>query len=275
MKHNKLVFSVLLLVFTLAGNAQRDRYFEIGITGGGTHFIGDVGNYGFHIPQGYYYGGFLKYNFNRHWAARAQFNYGIIGNDDALSGQAHRQNRNLNFSTKILELSALAEFNFLEFIPGTQMNHTPYLLGGIGVFQFNPTTELDGETVELRPLGTEGQNTSFNSGGFYALGSSFVQFGLGYKWAVHDWITIGIETTWRSTRTDYLDDVSGRYADPEILAAERGEMAATLSDRSLMDSDKEFTFRGNPQTDDWYVFTGMTLQFKFGELYEKCANFIR
>ncbi len=71
-----------------------------------------------------------------------------------------------------------------------------------------------------------------------------------------------------------MDDVSGLYADPVVIEEARGSVAAALSDRSLSNSDKREHYRGNPQTNDWYVFTGVTLQFKFGELYEKCASFV-
>ncbi|MDZ7846584.1 MAG: hypothetical protein U5L96_07345 [Owenweeksia sp.] len=52
--------------------------------------------------------------------------------------------------------------------------------------------------------GTEGQRTSENPDGFYSLGSSYFIFGMGYKWAASDFVSLGVETTFRSTGTDYL-----------------------------------------------------------------------
>jgi len=83
-----------------------------------------------------------------------------------------------------------------------------------------------------------------------------------------------LESSFRNTYTDYLDDVSGYYAEPIILREEVSELSATLADRSLNQSNKENILRGDPTNRDWYIFTGVTMQFKFGELYEKCADFI-
>lgn len=272
MKFKVFIIKILALAFSFSAQAQ---YTEVGVFGGGSVFIGDVGNYGLQLPSGYAFGGFVKYNFDDRWAVRLHVNYGFIQASDADSDLDYRVNRNLSFQSNILEASLMAEFNFLAFEPGTKRNKTPYLLGGFGVFSFRPQAEYNGQLYDLQPLGTEGQLTSFNQDGLYPLASSYFVFGLGYKWAVGRFTTIGIESTFRSTNTDYLDDVSGLYADPDILEQERGEVAAALSDRSLTQTDKADTFRGDPQNEDWYIFTGITLQFKFGELYEKCANFVR
>lgn len=269
--YKSLIFKIIALLLSFNTWGQ---YSEIGFFGGGSNFIGDVGDYGFHLPKDYAYGGFYRYNFNGHWSIRAQVNYGRIRNADSLSSYDYRVNRNLSFESAILEGSVMLEFNFLEYETGRRNSHTPYIMGGFGAFRFNPETEYQGQMYELREMGTEGQLTSENPAGFYADGSTFFIFGMGYRWSVADFIAIGIESTFRRTNTDYLDDVSGLYADPSVIEEARGPVAAALSDRSLIASDKRDTYRGNPQTNDWYVFTGITLQFKFGELYEKCASFV-
>ncbi len=267
----RFIFKILFVSFCTVLNAQ---YSEVGVFGGASNFIGDVGNYSIHVPQGYAAGLFFRYNFDRHWALRAQINYGYIRNADSLSNWPSRVNRNLHFESPIWEGAIIAEFNFLEYEPGTKHNHTPYILGGFGIFSFNPRADYQGETYDLQELGTEGQGTSANPDGFYPLASSFFLFGFGYKFAIGRFTSLGIESTFRSTNTDYLDDVSGLYADPDVIAARNGAVAAALSDRSLTQSDKEGVLRGNPANNDWYVFTGITIQFMFDELYEKCASFV-
>lgn len=269
--YKSFIFKIIALLLSFSSWGQ---YSEVGIFGGGTNFIGDVGDYGFHLPRDYAFGGFYRYSFNNHWAIRAQVNYGRIRNADSLSSFDARIDRNLSFESTILEGSIMLEFNFFDYETGRRNSHTPYVMGGFGIFRFNPEAEYRGEMYELRELGTEGQLTSENPAGFYADGSTFFIFGMGYRWSVADWVAIGVESTFRSTSTDYLDDVSGAYADPDIIEEARGEIAAALSDRSLSESDKSDIFRGNPQNNDWYIFTGVTLQFKFGELYEKCASFV-
>lgn len=251
------------------------QYSEVGLFVGGSNFIGDVGNYQFHLPTGYAGGVFYRYNFDRHWAVRAQANYGFIQNDDANSSMAYRVNRNLSFQSEIWEGYVAAEFNFLQYEPGTKFNHTPYVTGGVGLFYFNPKTEYEGEFYELQPLNTEGQGIEARAPSPYELGSTFFMFGMGYKIELGRFTTLNFESTFRTTNTDYLDDVSGYYANPDLLAEENGPIAAALSDRSLAVSDKEDIYRGNPQNKDWYIFTGIAIQWKFDELYEKCRNFGR
>ena len=269
--YKSFIFKIVALLLSFNAWGQ---YSEIGFFGGGTNFIGDVGDYGFHLPKDYAYGGFFRYNFNRRWSIRGQVNYGRIRNADSLSSYGYRAERNLSFESVILEGSVMMEFNFLEYENGRRNSHTPYIMGGFGAFRFNPEAEYQGQMYELRELGTEGQLTSENPQGFYANGSTFLIFGMGYRWSVSDFIAIGIESTFRRTSTDYLDDVSGLYADPQVIEDVHGSVAAALSDRSLNGTDKTDHYRGNPQTNDWYMFTGITLQFKFGELYEKCASFV-
>ena len=268
---NRLIFSILIVISATFAKAQS---FEVGFFGGGSHFIGDVGNYSLHLPTGYAGGVFVRYNFNRHWALRLHGNYGFITNGDSLSNLEYRVNRNLSFESEIWEGGLTAEFNFLPYEMGTKYSHTPFVLGGLGVFSFNPKANYQGELYELRPLGTEGQQTSVNSDPFYGESASFFMFGLGYKWSIGEFTSIGLETTFRSTFTDYLDDVSGFYPEPGVVLEERGEVAAALSDRSLSESNKQDILRGNPQNNDWYIFTGVTLQFGFDELYEKCTSFV-
>lgn len=267
MKSKLFIFKILTLFTGLSASAQ---YSEVGVFGGGSHFIGDVGNYNVHIPQGYSFGGFYRYVLNDRWSFRAQVNYAYLANADSTSQISYRVNRNLHFTTQILEGSLMAEFNFLRYKPGTKLSQTSYLLGGFGIFSFNPKAVYQGVEYELRPLNTEGQGITGNSSS-YAKGSSFFIFGIGHKFAIGKFTSLGIETTVRSTRTDYLDDVSGFYADPDDVEDATGAVAAALSDRSILSSDKTDLLRGNPNNNDWYIFTGVTLQFKFGELLEKCA----
>ena len=272
MKLKQLIIkSIVLLLLPFLGRSQ---YLEIGITGGGSNFLGDVGPYSFDLPQGYHAGFLMRYNFNRFWSIRAQANYGLLQSDDARSSIALRKERNLSFRSVVREAYIVAEFNFFEYQPGTKLWHTPYINGGFGVFSFNPEAQFDGNWYELRELRTEGQGTSVGNSAPYAEASSFFIFSLGYKFALGSFTSLAIESSFRSTYTDYLDDVSGFYADPMVLENEVSLLSANLADRSFSGSDKENILRGDPSNQDWYIFTGISIQFKFGELYEKCANFV-
>ena len=58
--------------------------------------------------------------------------------------------------------------------------------------------------------------------------------------------------------TDYLDDVSKPYVDPQVLLAARGPKSVEMAFRSLhpvVPGD----IRGNREVNDWYYFHGVKL----------------
>ncbi|MCC5916153.1 MAG: hypothetical protein JJU02_02375 [Cryomorphaceae bacterium] len=265
------IITLVIISLTIASaNAQR---VEIGATGGGTNFIGDVGNNGFHMPNSWYAGGFFRTNFNPYWSMRVSFNRGHVWADDAESSWDWRKHRNLRFESEITEISLWFEFNFFEFDGRKKNAHSFYIFGGVGLFFFDPMTEYEGEMVRLQPLGTEGQNSSLSNQPAYPLSDYILPFGLGYKYAPNMRFTIGIEVGFRRTGTDFLDDVSGYYVDNELLAQENGPVAAALADRTGDGRTKNGQLRGNPNRDDWYIFSGITLSFKLYSAREKCAKF--
>lgn len=263
-----LTFCVLMCNSSLV--AQR---FEIGLTGGGSNFIGDVGPNNFHIPTGWYAGAFYRTNLNNYWSMRVSYNQGMVMADDANANWAWRQNRNLNFVSEIQEVALWFEFNFFEFIGRKKGSQSLYVFGGLGLFFFDPMTEFEGEMVRLQPLGTEGQGSSLTNEAPYSLADYILPFGIGWKLSVNKTITLGAEVGFRRTGTDFLDDVSGFYADPALLAQQNGPVAAALSDRSGDPRSTNGQLRGNPNRDDWYIFSGITLSFKLYSAREKCARF--
>lgn len=270
----RFVLTLFLLSTSLFGQ-RVDPSHQLGFFLGGSNFIGDVGNYGIHLPQGYALGLTYRHQFNHHYAVRGQFTYGMVSNDDNLSSWDSRHFRNLHFRSPVFEGIVAFEVNYFTFIPGSnRYNHTPYMFGGAGIATFNPQAYYDESWHDLQPLGTEGQRTSVNPDNFYSLSAWLLTFGMGYRWNISDSWNVALEIGFRRTSTDYLDDVSGNYASPQILREERGELAAILSNRTPHPEDLTGYARGNNQTKDWYVFTGVHLQFQLTPFIERCANFI-
>lgn len=267
---NWLVITTLLVA--ISSHAQ---YNEIGVYGGGTNFLGDVGNQSFHAPQSWVAGISFRHQFNYHYGLRAQANIGELTNDDALSTWVYKKERNQRFRSSIWEVSLVLEINFLEYITGSKKKkHSPYLFGGIALFGFNPQAQYtDGKWYDLQPLGTEGQGTTLNPTGRYGLAGISMPFGFGYRWSVAPSISIAAEIGLRSTSTDYMDDTSGDYVNSALLAQESGDVAAYFADRSLSDTDKTGYARGNYQNNDWYVFSGIHLYIALTPKNERCAGF--
>lgn len=205
-----------------------------------------------------------RYNFNSRICYKASLNYGRVGADDSKSSNNFERNRNLSFRSNIYDFSQVIEFNFLEYIHGSRFKYfTPYLSGGLNMFYFNPTAKLGDTTYKLRNLGTEGQA----NGKEYNLLSFGIILGVGVKWDINYHYSLNIELSTRSLFTDYLDDVSTIYPNKAVLAAQRGEVAVALSDRSLVEGLGEFNRqRGDTKNKDNYTFFGLSFLRYFGRI---------
>jgi opacity protein-like surface antigen len=231
-------------------------------------------------------GAMYRYTINPYVSVRGNFYWARLSGDDKFisdpgsptsTHQWFRHYRNLNFKTNIFELSAMAEVNFMRFEVGRyRYRFTPYATAGIGLFYFNPKSK-DG--TKLRPLGTEGQNSSaYPTREPYSLIQPAIPFGLGIKYNIDQQWTIGFEYVHRLTFTDYLDDVSKTYVEPEHLS-DKGAALARRSDE--IDPGGEYSHvtapgqqRGDPTDYDSYVFAGVvTITYKIGQGRIYCPKF--
>nr|HMT28632.1 hypothetical protein [Bacteroidia bacterium] len=137
--------------------------------------------------------------------------------------------------------------------------------------------ELNGEWYDLQPLGTEGQGTSgFPDRDKYKRLSFALPFGGGVKIKLARRFGVTVEAGARRLYTDYLDDVSTTYPEKGMLLAENGELAVIFSDRStdgqaLNNGNRQ---RGNASDRDWYMFTGITLNYTLSSKYgNNCTPF--
>jgi hypothetical protein len=147
----------------------------------------------------------------------------------------------------------MAEFNFFWFATGDPKHRfTPYLTGGFGTFYYEPYTTLDGTNYNLRPLGTEGQNTAEYANRKYHPYSFCIPVGAGVKYWVGPGFNIGFEVVNRFTFTDYIDDVSTTYvgADKFAYNAMNPSVASILQDRSMPDADGQKLGRAGKQRGD-------------------------
>jgi hypothetical protein len=76
-------------------------------------------------------------------------------------------------------------------------------------------------------------------------------------------LDLQLEWGFRRTYTDHIDDVSGTYADNNVLLEEAGPLTALLADPSALRTTGFNTgrARGDSQTHDWYNYTGITLSY--------------
>ena len=271
MKQIRLWALFIGLVLTSQFSFGQMRGFEIGGWVGASNYFGDL-NTGWRINRAQLAGGVgARYNFNDRLAFKLGGNVGQISASDADSKNNFEQRRNLSFKSFIFDGTAQFEFNFMPYIHGHRdYFFSPYLFAGISMFNFNPRAELDGKWYNLREYGTEGQFRGEEYGtmqGALAYGFGF-KTDLSYRWSLN------VELSGRKLFTDYLDDVSGVYADVRDIRAQRGEIGAELSDRSIEPKiGQPGRQRGNGKSNDMYALLNVGIFYYFG--YIRCPEFLR
>lgn len=270
---NSLLRGILFICFFLFSNFLFSQHFEIGVGIGPTAYNGDLsvhsgkdifGNMG---VNGTVFG---KYYLHPFVNIGLSLSYGQISGSDRYAEDERLLRRNLSFQSAITEVAFRVEFNLTRFEPyNFRSPASPYLFAGIGAFRFDPKTEYQGKLVKLQPLGTEGQglDSPWDTGNFYSLTEMVIPFGVGFKYALSEMLTIGFEVGYRYTFTDYLDDVSGNYFPYSMLLEERGQTAAALSDRrwELVDTPPQNIRgpRGSREGNDGYIFAVFTVSYHF------------
>jgi len=257
----KFLLVIILVLMSFGLHAQT---WEIGGFGGGAGYMGDLNQNNPLKVSGVSWGAFIKRNFDGYLAARVSYMYGnIAGADSTLSNLQQRQ-RNLSFRTQISELSLTAEFNFMKYIPSMSHDiYTPYIYVGLGYTNFNPQAMYQGQLYSLQSIMTEGQSKPYSNEAFS------IPYGAGFKYNFAGALTIAADIGYRNPNTDYLDDVSGNYADKTKIT---DPVTLALSDRSGEKTGVYLgtagTQRGDLRKRDTYMFIGFSISYTF--ITSKC-----
>ncbi len=189
-----------------------------------------------------------------------------------------RYERNLSFRSNISEFMAVAElhplFMFKKYDGDVEPPRTsPYVLGGIGVFSFNPQAKLQNKWVDLQPLRTEGQGfAEYPNRKPYNLRQVNIPLGAGVKYELTPMINLRAELVYRILTTDYLDDVSTTYIDPTVYSnyftGAKLTNALLLNDRQYELDPTHITTagdqRGNSKKNDAYFTFNLKVGIVFG-----------
>ncbi|HEY0676772.1 MAG TPA: DUF6089 family protein [Chitinophagaceae bacterium] len=292
--------SVFLLCASLiycSSHAQLSAgtYWEGGVTLAPSNFLGDLGGTAGkgttflkdnNFSQTRFIGGLFMAVYPSEWiGARVALNYGRLAGDDAvIKGKGGleeaRRLRNLNFKSSLVELFAVAEIYptvFFESDP-TDVYHKlrPYVLGGVGAFRFNPQGQdpATGQWVNLQPLRTEGQGFAEHPDRQpYKLTALNVPLGFGIKYYLSETVSLGFEIIHRTTFTDYIDDVSTEYIDPNLfytyLPAGQAAVAERVYNKSPLAGLGNEAYgpgakRGTKENNDAYYSAGFKLAIRLG-----------
>ena len=206
---------------------------EIGVFAGGSNFIGDVGTTQYIHPNSPALGLIYKWNKTPRHSWRFSLIRSKITAKDVESDDLRRQLRGYEFENTITELSGGIEFNF---------------------FDFNITNPLE---RKFTPYVFTGLNVSFYDSLFYKYGLAefdskqktlALPIILGVKSNLTSNFVLGLEIGARYT---FADDIDGSLP--------------------RNDSWQPIQF-GNQNNNDWYVFSGITLTYTFGNKPCFCAE---
>lgn len=257
-----IVAVIPALLITVAINAQK---LELGLWGGMALYSGDLSpkEVGLYFQELEPAGGiFLRINPVNAFSVRLGLNLTRLDAQDGASNDFN--DRMLNFRTSITEVSLTGEWNLFRLGNPRRTQVAPYLYGGAGFFRFNPEARLDGQWVELQPLGTEGQGLP----GYedpYSLTQVQLPFGGGLKFIIKKNITIGLEMGGRKLFTDHLDDVSSAQVNYLDVLTGNGPLAAQLSNPNIKEPENDVSYRRGGEKKDWYYMGGVTFSFRFGD----------
>ncbi len=260
----------LFIMLSLFGSSAFSQSIHVGLFAGLSAYNGDLTDKIFpkKVTNGAI-GVTVNYELMPKVMLRGGFTYTIVGGADRFSSDDSLKARNLAFETKIAEVSLMGEYYFFDL---NEQRFSPYVFGGLAVFHFNPYA-YNGTTqkIYLKPLSTEGEGIpGYSSRKPYALTQLALPFGGGVKYAFTDNLRLGLELGMRKLFTDYLDDVSTTYIDPNDLLAARGQLAVDMSYRGdeLPGGNPNYPSkgaqRGGSQHKDWYYFLGLHLTYRLG-----------
>ena len=223
-------FLPLLVLIGLSAQAQ---IHEIGVFGGGSNFIGDVGATTYVNPNEAAFGLLYKWNRSPRHSWRISLTHAKITADDDKSKAPSRQLRDYDFENTIKEVSLGLEFNFFEFnLHELDRQITPYVFLGLAF------THYEG----LFFVGDNEKKSDSNHG------TISVPMVLGVKSNITPNLILGLEV---GPRYSLADDIDGSFPKNENLI------------------DQRF---GNINSNDWYVFSGFTLTYTFGNKPCYCAE---
>lgn len=220
-------YLILILFSVCFAQSTQSQIYEVGFFLGSSNFIGDVGSTNYIDPNFPAFGGIIKWNRSPRHSFRLSAIFSKLQGIDATSSDPRRVARNYEFENNIFEVAAGMEFTFFDFdLHQVGNKSTPYLATGISAGKYSNFF-----------YDANGVSTSENTKS-WAYGIPMI---LGFKTTTTDDLILAVEVGVRYTFTDEIDG-------------------------SVPDADfrEQFSF-GNTNSNDWYVFTGITLTYTFGQ----------
>ena len=266
-----LILSCLAVFSQVQAQFNDPKTIEVGPHVGVSYYMGDINPMKPFLQSQLQYGGVLRFNYNYRWTFRFDYSRVKVTADDQVT--KWRPERGLNFTSTINDFSLVAEFNFLEYYTGNpRKNFSPYIFGGISVFQYNVYAKVGEDLVNLRDYDTEGpvpEDAKWTEKMFaksWPVGIS-IPFGFGLKFAMSKQLAGTVEWRMQKTFTDYLDDVAKVYPEKHAFYVAGDGTTYDLTDPS--GNYLAGQQRGNSAFKDWFGMARVSLTWMNVHIVEK------
>ena len=205
---------------------------EVGVFLGGSNYIGDVGSTTYISPNEPALGILYKWNKSPRHAYRFSYTQSKISGNDLNSNEPGRNQRGYHFENNIKEVSLGLEFNFFDF-------NLHEVKRKYTPYVYSGINYFRYDELYVLSCVTYKDKSS---------GSFAIPMNIGVKSNVTPHLVLALEVGARYALTDNLDG-----SNPE------NENYKTL-------------LFGNINNNDWYVFSGLTLTYTFGNKPCYCAE---
>jgi opacity protein-like surface antigen len=257
---NKIAAAGIFLILILNAATTSAQNWHVSGRFGFSNYQGDLQDRRLSLSQAKLAGSIgLRYDISEHFTARGFFTLSTLMAADVNNKSTELQKRNLDFHSRLFDWELGLQYQIFSL---NNKWWTPYVFAGIGVLNFKPATrDINGNKVFLQSYSTEGQG--FVRGvSPYSSWQLMIPYGFGAEYAVTEDLKVGLEFGYRSTFTDYLDDVSGTYADQAILLNKKGPEAVALAYRGNETYPTAGSLRGNANNKDSYYFVQLTVTLR-------------
>lgn len=298
MKFNKLLLLFVSLFMGLASLIGQNRW-DLGISSGTGNYLGDIGGkelpgrdlfFDLHLDQTKFSSHlFARYRFNHITSVRVSFGAICIKDTDVASGtNSGRFARNAHFRNTLYEGSVRvqgilwARPNLLPYKFRRRVSGEIYGIAGGSLFNHNPQARLTRKAAESHYetglITTNPDSFDYNlwydlrkyqTGGIaYSQLSIAIPLGIGAGVTLNNDWRFAFEMVWSVTFTDFLDDLSGPYADTNNL----NDIGVILSRPSGL-SHSSGSQRGNPGRNDAYgtLQASISKIIKYQSAYSKAS----
>ena len=213
-----------LFLFLFSSLITKAQIHEIGLFLGGSNYIGDVGKTNYIDPNESALGILYKWNKSPRHSWRASYTYSKISGDDKNASEPARKQRGYRFENSIKELSLGLEFDFFDF---DLHDSEP---------KFTPYVYSGLSYIRYDGLYFLNEDMKIDK----TYGTVAIPMTVGIKTNFLENFVLGFEA---GVRYSFKDDLDGSNPTNEKF------------------ENLQF---GNTNSNDWYVFTGFTLTYTFG-----------